>query len=306
MERNKMYGVVDIGSNTVRFNVYRNDKSKYKVVVGKKSFVGLSAYIRDGAITEAGSERLHKIVARIGTSIRDLDLENFYLFATAAVRNASNGRDIVKSIKKETGLKIEILSGREEAYCDYVGAMDEKNQKIDDALLVDIGGGSTEIIRVKKGVFEDSVSLPEGSLSLYSTHVSTVIPRIEEYREMKSYIGDLIERSRFKACGAREMYGIGGTIRATGEIAYDLFHKGNESVTGLRETENIIRRLLLQDPETLKSQLKVAPERVHTQVPGMIILREVMKKYGMKEINILENGVREGYLIRKKKDKNHA
>lgn len=300
MEDNKMYGVIDIGSNTVRFNIYKDNKNKYRVVSGKKTFAGLSSYVEDNLMTEAGINKVIKILNKFKKTISDLNIKEYYIFATAAIRNVDNSTDVLSRIREETGLDVTLLSGKMEGFCDFLGLSIDID--IEEGYIIDIGGGSTEIILVNQSEYVDSVSIPEGSLSLFKKYVSGVIPTMENYYEIESHITKLLKDYPIPMVKTVNLYGIGGTVRATGNISQEFFSKYTNRHINLNEVDELIVRFIKNDPRLLRTTLQVTPERIHTQVPGMIILKRVMRMFNIGEIDISKNGVKEGYLYLKQKE----
>ncbi len=300
MEDRGMYGIVDIGSNTIRFNIYNDNKGKYRVISSKKTFAGLSSYVEDNKMAEIGIKKVIKILNKFKKIIEDLSIDEYYIFATAAIRNVDNSTYVLDQIRKETGLDLTLLSGKMEGFCDFLGVKTDIN--VQEGYILDIGGGSTEIILVHEGEYIDSISLPEGSLSIFKKNVSGIIPTFKEYYAMKSQVSNLLKEYPIPIVNTRNMYGVGGTIRAAGNITQELHSKDTNKNITLNEIEDLSLRLIKHDRQALGVILQVTPERIHTQVPGMVILMEVMKMFNIGEVEISKNGVREGYLYLKQKE----
>lgn len=296
-----MYGIVDIGSNSMRLNFYQEREGSFQVVAGKKTFAGLSSYIEEGKMTDKGVNKLIKKLTKFQQSVEDLGVDECYYFATAAIRNASNSKKILGQVEKETGIAIDLLSGEQEGYCDYLGVRTEK-KNYDNGYIVDIGGGSTEIILVEDGKYVESISIPEGSLTLYRGFVSALIPSIPEYRQMKQYMADKLKDCKLPQWGQRQLCGVGGSIRAIGNIAQEAYGKDDNEEANSFEIEDIVLAMLDQDPDMVNTIIRVSPERIHTEVPAMVILKAIMDHYVIDDLTISSCGVREGYLQLKKGD----
>lgn len=303
MSKDYLSGVIDIGSNTIRLNLYRPKKNDedFKTVVSKKTFAGLASYLIDGKLSQAGIEKAAKTLKKFKRIIDDLEIDEYYAFATAAVRNASNVKQILKEIEDASGIQVELVSGEEEGYYSYLGLCLDIGP-FEEGYVLDIGGGSTEVTLVRKGAYVSTVSIPEGSLSLHRSFVKDIIPTVEEYRLIKSYVVELLERYPLPLAASNKAFGVGGTIRAVGNLAQEINQKPTNNRTSLAEIEDLSLRFLTHDSESLKTILKVTPERVHTQLPGMIVLQEVMKTLACSKMTISSNGVREGYLFNKQKE----
>lgn len=291
-----MAGIVDIGSNTIRFNIYTDNKNRYRVVAGKKNFAGLSAYVEEGKMGDAGTEKVIKYLNKFKRTLDDLNIKEYYIFATAAIRNVSNSEEVMKRIQKETGLEVHLLSGEMESYCDLIGLLNDRTD-LKNGYLIDIGGGSTEIILFKNRKFTDYFSIPEGSLSLYKKYVKGVLPTREEFEKIEAYVQGLVKSCPVRREKVEMLYGLGGTIRATGNINQERLLKENNREIRREEADELLNQLVEGDPRALHYLLQVAPERVHTQVPGMCMLCEVMAALGCDSMEVSRDGVREGYLF---------
>lgn len=294
-----MYAVVDIGSNTIRFKIYRRQAGAFVDVMGKKFVAGLSSYVENGAMTPAGIHKLIGILTKIKHLIDDLGIAECYVFATAAVRNASNAKNIIKEVEQATGLVIDLLSGKEESYCDYLGVKTLTNH-LEDSYIIDIGGGSTEIIVVTEGKFLEAESIPQGSLSCYQKSVVGVIPTAKEAKKMKSYMERIVGEYTLKQIQPRVSYGVGGTIRSAGNILQEYYQRSDNKRVDREHLSTLIDLFIAADTRAIRTLLQVSPDRVHTIVPGMLILQTLMEKLTIEELTVVDHGVREGYLSLRK------
>lgn len=305
MAKNKeRYGVVDIGSNTMRFNVYNIYGDKFKVISSKKTFAGLSSYVEDNLMTQAGIDKISKVLKKFNSLGEELNVEKMYIFATAAIRNISNSAEVLDEVRDKTGLNLTLLSGRMEGFCDFLGVKLENN--IEHGYILDIGGGSTELIYVSDGEYVDSISIDDGSLSIYKKFVSGILPTEEEYRNIEKYVLQKITSQGYPKIEGELLYGVGGTIRATGNISQEYFHLSTNKFVTLEQVDELINLMIKNDSKLIHTILQVTPERIHTQVCGMIVLKNMMKLLGINDISICKNGVREGYLYLKQKEIDHA
>jgi len=172
-----MYAIIDIGSNTIRLNVYQvEEDGAIHSIFQSKETAGLAGYVReDGSMSREGLDRAADALLRFRSILDALHIENRAVFATASLRNITNSEEAVFQLQERTGLMIRLLSGREEAILDYVGAtsgMEEREQ----GMVLDIGGGSTEWVCFSQGRIRHAASIPLGSLNLYSRCVRPCSP----------------------------------------------------------------------------------------------------------------------------------
>ena len=137
-----MYGIIDIGSNTIRLNIYRMDGDKPELLMSKKDSTGLASYIKHGRMNEEGIERASLVLSEFNGLLKAFDVEG-HAFATAALRYIDNSEEAVDQSMRASGLKIEVIPGEKEAELDFVGAT--RAMHLSTGLLGDIGGAITEL-----------------------------------------------------------------------------------------------------------------------------------------------------------------
>lgn len=287
--------MVDIGSNTVRMHLYLYEKGKLMDLMHKKKVAGLASYVKGGYMTNKGIKKLLKILKDYQNLMEILDIPHNYFFATAAIRNTENARDILELVEKQLKIDIDLLSGEEEAAFGYAGIREE--YQFDDGIIVDIGGGSTEITILEDQKIRYTTSMKEGSLSLKTKFVKGLYPRNKEIKNMEKYIKKLIEKENLPEISKKmNLYGIGGTIRSCGNISQEYFDLNSAKKLGPFMVDSLYHELKNKDKEAMTTVLQVSPERLHTILPGMAILKRILKETQPKEIYISKKGIREGYL----------
>ena len=146
----ELYSVIDIGSNTIRLAVYRVDGEGITGILNNKYTAGLAAYVgKDGRMSPEGVERLVDVMGKFRAALDLLPDCECFPFATASLRNVSNREEVIETVRARTGFEIRLLSGYEEAMFDYRGAV--RALPGEEGLLVDVGGGSTELVFFRGG-----------------------------------------------------------------------------------------------------------------------------------------------------------
>ena len=168
------YGVIDVGSNTIRLCIYDVEDGRIIPLFSTKNTAGLIDYVNDGELSKKGIRKACAVLEGYKETGKKVGIDHLFVFATASLRNISNSREAVKKIQDTTGLTIDVLSGEEEARLDFQGASFEKKMEL--GIMVDIGGGSTEIVSFEDGNIKDAVSLEIGSLYMYKNYVSGLFP----------------------------------------------------------------------------------------------------------------------------------
>lgn len=286
------YAIVDIGSNTIRLIIFEIYKNQERNIFDKKYTAGLISYVENGALSTKGIKKLIRTLESIKKIVDLIGNCSFNPFATASLRNLSNRDEVLREVKEKLDIDIDVLSQKEEALMGNVGIFEDFN--IDKGLTIDIGGASTEIVSFKKNKASEFLNLQIGSLLLFSQYVSVVIPKKKEIDLIQKKVLKEISSKNFKNT-YNTLIGIGGTVRACGKVISELYGK-DEKCFSLNELDNLLLNIKNKDKETIRTIIKVNPSRIHTLVPGLIILFTVCKYLHIEDIQVSNKGVREGYL----------
>lgn len=290
------YAILDIGSNSIRLCVYKVEQDLgFKVLFTKKVMAGLVNYVKGGLMSERGISRAASVINEFGELAENVDVSDMHIFATASFRNIDNTGHVVDEILKMTGRRVEVLSGYDEAMLGFCGAMECTS--LTKGVMLDTGGGSCEIVLFKDRMAGEALSLPIGSLNLYTGFVSDFLPNSREIKNIKKKIDDefkcvVLERQK-------AIIGVGGTIKAFLKVVnyYFKLDKANR-VINKKQFKEIAEIFESNHRKSREIILKTCPERVHTIIPGMLIFEKVMTITDADEIAVSSYGVREGYLCR--------
>lgn len=166
--------------------------------------------------------------------------------------------------------------------------------------MVDIGGGSTEIVSFEDGNIKDAVSLEIGSLYMYKNYVSGLFPDKGERKAIQRAVRLELKKADFlKGQSYKKMIGIGGTIRGVKKLGEYRFETEKEQAIRRNDLSKLIDECKDEERQQLKRILRVSPDRIHTLIPGMLILDVICRHFGCDEIEVSGFGVREGYLHKK-------
>ena len=293
-----LYGIVDIGSNTVKLNVYRCNENELKIVFSKKENLGLVFYINRGNLTNKGIEKLVNVLKKMKNDLDYLKINSYSFFSTAGLRNIDNSAEVTEIINNRVKIEIDVLSGEEEgelSFCGSVSVMKNYN-----GILIDLGGGSVEIVLFKDKKIMEKYSIPVGSLKMYNDYVSAMIPTENECNLIKEKIYSELERVKFKNQEKIPfMCGVGGSIRTIEKILIDInLQKNKSDLIDVRLLKELKIELSHNNKETFNKILHVKPSRIHTIVPALLILESITSYFGCEEIQISKFSVREGYLYK--------
>ncbi|MDD7690690.1 MAG: exopolyphosphatase, partial [Ellagibacter isourolithinifaciens] len=166
--------------------------------------------------------------------------------------------------------------------------------------VVDLGGGSTELIRVEEGRDFDDVSIGQGSLSSYAGYVEFVMPQADEVEAIERAFLDQVAKTPvdLKKYRAETLYGVGGSTRAAAKLYAQMTGESCRPKTLTPEHFDALLDLLENNPSKFAHlAARAVPERIHTVGPGCVILSTLMQKLDARKLEICKRGVREGYLI---------
>lgn len=297
-----MYSVIDIGSNTIRLVIYQVQDGQIRPMLNNKRAAGLAGYVDSrGCLSCEGIDRLVAILQEFQQILELLPDCRVYPFATASLRNVKNTDEVLEQVRTRCGMTVQVLSGREEAMLDYRGAIRLLGRQ--SGMMADVGGGSTELVFFREGRIQAAGSIALGSLNLYRRFCSELFPSEKELAAMEKEIVAALRNAlpapgelRGAASLASEpLCAIGGSAR--GLLA--LYRQGHGAEAASYPAD-FLREVLAQSTKKpkklLRQVLQISPDRVHTLIPGALLLSTAARLYGSQTILTSSYGVREGYL----------
>ncbi len=286
---------IDIGSNAMRLLInYVYEIPDSKPVFNKTSIVrmpirlGEDVFI-DKKISEKNIKRLIDAMQAYKLMMEIYGVESYLAYATSAMRESTNGKEVVKQIKKKTGIEIEIIDGNTEA--ELIFATELQNFILDgnNYLYVDVGGGSTELTLISNGEVLLSKSFPIGTVRLLEGKVEKSV-----YPEMKKWIEDHIRKYNV------DMIGSGGNINHVYKYSGVQLGKPLRGAY-LRNRYRIVREMSYEDR---MKELNMKPDRADVVEYALEIYTKVMKWSRAQKIFVPKIGISDGmirYLYEKEK-----
>lgn len=280
------YGVIDVGSNSVRFMLSEGERTVYKVSRITKLAKGMHSC---GALTAAAIGNTLAALSFFVKKAEDERVDKLYCFATSAVRTAENADEFLSAVKEVCGLDVEVVSETEEAEIGCLGALGGK-----DGGIIDIGGGSTEIQVVKNGTTVYSKSLPEGAVRL-TDRCGQDSEMLAEYLKKRVSAFGKVPKADFIA--------IGGTATTASAILIGLEDYEPDRVEGYflssEEIKTLSFRLARMSVEERKKLKGLQPERAEVISSGVALLCALTDYIGLEGVTVSEKDNLEGYLLRK-------
>lgn len=291
--------IIDVGSNSIHLKIYEIKGKKHHTLLHQKVSGGLIAYVENNMMNRNGIKRLLSILSDYQSICDLIGLTDIHCFATASLRNIVNQQEIVEVVQQKLGFTIDIISGYVESNLGFIGLKDSFH--CENGLTMDMGGGSTEILKFKDGEIEQVTSLPFGCLSLYQQNVSIVLPSDRERKVIRRYVKEQLKPILWLQSDV--IYLTGGTAKSFARVHRALGGDDLKDIHGytlsFAEFQELYRYLLRHPRETAHLLTKLVPERVHTLFPGLTAYKVLFQTAGCKQIIVSESGVREGYLCKR-------
>ncbi|MEO1039430.1 MAG: Ppx/GppA phosphatase family protein [Pseudomonadota bacterium] len=325
--REPLFAAVDLGTNNCRMLVARRCGSGFRVVDAYSRIVRLGAGL--AATGELSDESMDKAVEALGVCaerMRRKGVSNARCVATEACRAASNGEAFLARVRDETGIDLEVITAEEEARLAVHGSVDLLDPDMDAAVVVDIGGGSTELCWVdvaewrRRGGRESGGRPPLRGWSSMAVGVVTLAERFPEprqgdsedraawYAAMRGYAADLLTAPRgarrlrplFDA-GRAHMIGTSGTVTSVAGVHLNLPRYDRNQVDGLWMSHDHARaacaRLASKDYDGRAAEPCIGTERADLVLAGCAILEAVMDAWPTPSLRVGDRGLREGMLL---------
>lgn len=293
---------IEIGTNSTKFIIAQlNDKGSVEVITRTSTVNRLSSgmYPQNTLKPEA----IEKGIEIIGNLIKESNAQGAKLvsiFSTSVLRDASNKEAFIGKIKELFGIDINVISGEEEAHLAYMACrtvVDDKSQKFG---VIDIGGGSTEIIIGNGTDIEQKISLNVGAVRLTEMFVNHDPAEDSEIEQMTAYIEKQIKERDSLDLSGLQLVGTGGTIKTLGTLFYQKDYSKEKTINGKvikkYEIELLFSMLKLLNIESKKKLTGLNPKRADVITSGIKILLSIMDKFSLEEIKISSQGVLEGFI----------
>lgn len=281
----KKIALVDIGTNSVRM-IMLNENDSDCIYASKRME---TTRIGEGVdqtrnISDNGMSRTLDALKAYAEIAREENVDGIYAIATSAVRDAENREVFLKAVKEETGIEVTMITGQEEARLGFLGVSKGLEasrfvKKEDYILVIDIGGGSTELIVGKDGEIEYSVSLDIGAVRLCDKFVTSDPVNLTNQDAMADFIRTEIKKviPIIKEFNIKSVIGIGGTITTAGSIALGMEEYDRSRIHNYFVPLDIIHRmnrnLLKQTIEERKATPGLQPSRADIIPAGFMILQ---------------------------------
>jgi exopolyphosphatase/guanosine-5'-triphosphate,3'-diphosphate pyrophosphatase len=320
-----MKAAIDIGTNTVRLLIAEMSPDpaspfgwRYKPVYAEQHITRLGQGVGEtGRLTPEAIGRTIAVLTGFRDRILRYGSMETAAAATSAVREAQNRKEFLDRARTEAGIEVEVISGEEEARRTAIGVLCGVPGAMRQAVIMDIGGGSTEFIRIKNGRFDGLCSTPLGTVRLTERCIAHDPPTPDEISEIRQQIeaeleavDPLIQREAstgFAGASAGRggiFVGTAGTVTTLAAMDLELEEYRPEIVHGyelsrerLNRIMNTVSKLNLPDRKRLPG---LEPDRADVIVAGAVLVFCVLTRYNVARLTVSDTGLREGLLMTKR------
>jgi exopolyphosphatase / guanosine-5'-triphosphate,3'-diphosphate pyrophosphatase len=273
---------VDIGTNTTRLLVAERDGARLREVVAVRRFLRLVPG-EDGVIPAAAVERLGRIVAAHVRLARDHGVRDVRVVGTAAIRRAANRDDLCAAVQRAAGVRVDVLTGEQEAALAFAGP------PAGAIGVIDIGGGSCELVTgTAAGGVSWWTSLPIGSGTLAERHLRSDPPELAELADVRAEIDELLADVHPPA--TELVLAVGGSATTLAAAS------GGKLVPAT--IARILAVLIAEPAAEAAKRLGLHVERVRLLPVGLLALEAAWGAFGQAPLQIALGGLREGVVLR--------
>ena len=289
-------GLIDVGSNSVRFVVYDRLKRAPYSIYNEKVMCRLgSGLAKSGKLNPSGVKLARKAIARFVALAKNMEVTELDIIATAAMREASDGQDFADELERKHNVNIEVISGRREAKLAAYGVLSSIHQPR--GMVADLGGGSLELAWLDENSrISNRVSMPIGVLRLMDE-----CSGLDDIRQKVR--ATLSEQHWISNCQGGMLYAVGGSFRNVARIH---MHQTNHPLTlvhgyemGQQQTSQLLEHIRQASADDIAAMPGVSSKRADILPIATVILEELLRALSPEAVTYSNSGIREGYLYRK-------
>jgi exopolyphosphatase/guanosine-5'-triphosphate,3'-diphosphate pyrophosphatase len=297
---------IDIGTNSIHMIIVKvTSGQSYEVLVQEKEMVKLGVGVfANKMLSQRAFDAGIETISRYVQLADEYGVEHIITAATSATREAKNGREFLDRLIQDVGLNPQMISGKEEARLIFLAVRKAIDLNKQNAMVIDIGGGSTEVVIGNKEEVFFKNSLKLGVLRLLDW-VGDQGPLNKSKQEaLREHVKEVAGKTMKEAsmAGFSKVIGTSGTIRTLGEAALEMrdvniINSVNAEVIKAKDLEKIVDKLL-ELPADKRTDVKgISENRVDAIHLGGLLLLELLKMAGTKEITLSDASLREGLII---------
>jgi exopolyphosphatase/guanosine-5'-triphosphate,3'-diphosphate pyrophosphatase len=297
-------GAIDIGTNSIRLVVAEVEPDgRYRVLDEEREMTRLGhGLFARGRLLHEQMERSLAALAKMHTIAKGFQVTELRVVATSAVREAANGRAFCQEVRRRTGLRVEVISGEEEAQLTLRSARQHFDLSGRSVAVVDIGGGSMEITLAAGSVVDEVLTLPLGAVRLTERYGTDGVLSPKRWRKLRRAIDRILDEQLRKPPFHPEiMIGSGGTFTNLAEIVQAERDDAARGVQGYAlsraEVVHLLHRLRSMPLAERRETTGLNPRRADIIVAGAAAVARLAKRLGTQQILVNSGGLRDGLLL---------
>ena len=289
----RIIAAADIGSNTAHLLVAATDGDIVMRIDNLNEWIPLGELVaRKGEIPRDYVDELVGVMKEFRLVAKSKRASKLYVFATEAMRTAKNHADVLKRIKTETGVDVDLITPQREAELSFIGVRLD-TREIDPGLMFEVGGGSAQVAVVTSKEIVEEVSLPLGTGRIIAeSGIKNPCPP-ETKQRARDYIEKKLQGCKLGSGGKSQAIVSGGVARGL----WRALHPDGDKLLMREELEYLIWATERLSVERIIERFNVKPKRAGTLLPGALVYHALMEKFGLTEIMVSEFGVREGAVL---------
>jgi len=307
------YAALDLGTNNCRLLVARATRDGFRVIDAFSRIIRLGEGITSsGVLSEPAILRAVDALRVCGAKMRNRGVTRSRLIATEACRSAGNGFDFLERIRSEVGIELEIVDRETEARLAATGCTPLVDPAAEGVILFDIGGGSSELVRLSRcsptkhgpphPEIEAWISIPIGVVTLAERHGGVTVNR-ESFEAMIAEVAVHVDRFASEHGGTEglHMLGTSGTVTTIAGVYLDLPRYERRRVDGCWlnniQVTDVVERLLGMSYEGRVANPCIGAERADLVLAGCAILEAIRRAFPCPRLRVADRGLREGMLV---------
>lgn len=295
--------VIDMGSNSFRMTVFEHQGGQARVHAEElREAVRLAEGMdANGELTRKAFKRALRTAEAFAAVCRDLHVEDIIAVGTSAIRDASNGHELVAEIRARTGLEVRVLSGEEEAWYGYLAIANTTT--ISDGFGLELGGGSVQLTRLDGRGLVNSACLPLGAVRMTEAFIDSEKASGKAMRKLRRHVGEPLAQLEWWGTGrAEQLAGVGGTVRnlaaAVGKRSGQDLDDGVQGfMLGREPLEELIEELASLPASERGGVPGIKRDRGDVILGGALVVASAMEGGGFDEIEVTQSGLREALFL---------
>ena len=292
-------GAIDCGSNSTRLLISTVENGNLENLHKEHQVTRLSDNIdKTGAISDDSKKRFFKVLRKYMRKIEEYKVQEVFCIGTAVFRNSKNSDEVIDEVKKRFNLEIKMISGEEEGLLTSLGVQ-SSFENLENYLIVDIGGQSTELITDIDHKL-DIQSEDIGVVSMSENYFNENPINFDKEETAANFFNDIFHDKDY---AHRQLIGVSGTFTSLGSIylnqkIYDE-NEIDKVIISCDSVENIYENLkTLSVPKIISTYPSLDPKRAVTITSGLFLVKNLLKKYKITQLKVSKSDILEGLILK--------